>query len=96
MFLYLYYQQQQPKEFIMTVNASDWSKAKKGLSRYSEGTLFRHITYDCVICSQYISDDGVKHYEFFNAKTLLHIDDFSSPQMQAVEKILYYIQHEDK
>lgn len=76
-------------------NVSDWTKAKKGLSRYSEGTQFRLISYDCVACVQYISDDGVTHYEFFNAKHY-KIDDFSSPQMQAVEKILYYIQSEDK
>ncbi len=80
---------------FMNVNASEWSKAN-GLARYKEGTQFRHITCDCVTCSQYISDDGVKHYEFFNAKTHYKIDDFSSSQMQAVEKILYYILSEDK
>lgn len=76
-------------------HVSDWNIAD-GWKRYSKGTKFRHITYDCVICSQYISDDGVKHYEFFNAQTKHILDDFSSPQMQAVEKILYYIQHEDQ
>ena len=74
---------------------SEWTEAN-GYHRYSKGTKFRHITYDCVTCSQYIADDGVKHYEFFNPTTKHMIDDFSSPQMQAVEKILYYIQHEDR
>ena len=80
----------------MQIAVSDWLVAKGWGNRYSSGTKYRHITYDCVTCSQYISYDGVKHYEFFNAQTKYLINDFSSPQMQAVEKILYFIQHEDK
>ena len=78
----------------MQISVSDWNVAD-GLKRYSKGTKFRHIAYECVMCTQYIGEDGVKHYEFFNSTTKRLIDDFSSPQMQAVEKILYFIQHED-
>ena len=79
----------------MQVSVSDWNIAD-GWKRYNKGTKFRHITYDCVICSQYIGDDGVKHYEFFNKQTKYKINDFSSPQMQAVDKILYFIKHENE
>lgn len=79
----------------MTIYASDWHVAD-GWKRYDKGTKFRHITYECVTCSQYITDDGVKHYEFFNSTTKRILDDFNSPQMQAVEHILYFIQHEDE
>ena len=78
----------------MQISVSDWNVAD-GWKRYSKGPKFRHITYECVTCSQYIGEDGVKHYEFFNSTTKRLLDDFSSPQMQAVEKILYFIQHED-
>ena len=80
----------------MTFKVSDWQTSKGCGNRYSAGAKYRQITYDCVTCSQYIAEDGVKHYEFFNAQTKYKIDDFSSPQMQAVNKILYYIQNEEK
>lgn len=80
----------------MTITVSDWLVAKGWGNRYSSGTKYRHITYDCVTCSQYVSEDGVKHYEFFSAQTKYKITDFSSPQMQAVDKILYYIKNEEK
>lgn len=78
----------------MQITVSDWNIAD-GWKRYNKGTKFRHITYDCVTCSQYIGDDGVKHYEFFSSKTKRILDDFSSPQMQAVDNILYFIKHEN-
>lgn len=80
---------------MLTFSVSDWNIAD-GWKRYSKGTKFRQITYDCVTCSQYIDDDGVKHYEFFDSKTKRILNDFSSPQMQEVNKILYFIQHEDE
>ena len=79
----------------MQIDVSDWQTAG-AWSRYGEGTQYRHITYDCVICSQYVRSDGVKQYEFFSKQTKYKISDFSSPQMQAVDKILYFIKNEDK
>lgn len=79
----------------MQINVSEW-QVSSGWDRYDKGVKSRQITYEGVICVQRIETDGVKHYEFFNKQTEYKIDDFSSPQMQAVEKILYFIQHEDK
>jgi len=79
----------------MQISVSEWQESS-GWDRYSKGVKFRHITYDCVTCVQRLELDGVKHYEFFNTQAKYLIKDFNSPQMQAVEKILYFIQHEDK
>lgn len=79
----------------MQISVSEW-KESSGWDRYSKGVKFRHITYEGVTCVQRLELDGVKYYEFFNSQTNYKINDFSSPQMQAVEKILYFIQHEDK
>lgn len=79
----------------MQITVSDW-QVSSGWDRYSKGVKFRHISYEGVTCVQRLELDGVKHYEFFNTQTKHQINDFSSPQMQAVEKILYFIQHEDK
>lgn len=79
----------------MQISVSEWQESS-GWDRYSKGVKSRHITYEGVTCVQRIELDGVKHYEFFNTQSKYLIRDFSSPQMQAVEKILYFIQHEDK
>ena len=79
----------------MQITVSDWQESS-GWDRYSKGVKFRHISYEGVTCVQRIETDGVKHYEFFNTQTKYQINDFSSPQMQSVEKILYFIQNEDK
>jgi len=79
----------------MQIRVSEW-KESSGWDRYEKGVKSRQITYEGVTCVQRIELDGVKHYEFFNSQTKYKINDFSSPQMQAVEKILYFIQHEDK
>lgn len=79
----------------MQITVSDWQESS-GWDRYSKGVKFRNISYEGVTCVQRLELDGVKHYEFFNDQTKYLIKDFSSPQMQAVEKILYFIQHEDK
>lgn len=78
----------------MEVDVSEWHIAT-GWNRYSEGTKYRHICHDSVICSQYIARDGIKHYEFFSAQDKCLIKDFSSKQMQDVDDILYFIKHED-
>lgn len=54
------------------------------------------ITYECVTCVQRLETDGVKYYEFFESQSKHKINDFSSPQMQAIDKILYFIQNESK
>lgn len=78
----------------MRLTVSDWQESS-GWDRYNKGVKFRHISHEGVTCVQRIESDGVKHYEFFNKQTRHLISDFSSPQMQSVEKILYFIQHED-
>lgn len=80
----------------MQISVSKWEEESSGWGRYSKGVKSRHIVYECVTCVQRIEVDGVKHYEFFNSQTKYRITDFSSPQMQAVDKILYFIKHEDK
>ena len=79
----------------MQISVSEWQESSNW-DRYSEGVKSRQITYEGVTCIQRLELDGVKHYEFFNTQTEYLIKDFSSPQMQSVEKILYFIRHEDK
>lgn len=79
----------------MDIRVSEW-KESSGWDRYSKGVKSRQITYEGVTCVQRLELNGVKHYEFFNTQTKHIISDFSSPQMQAIEKILFFIQHEDK
>lgn len=80
----------------LIISVSPWYTQDSGFGKWAEGTKSRRITFDMVMCEQTIFVDGTKHYEFFNKHTNRLISGFSSPEMQAVEKILYYIQHEDE
>lgn len=79
----------------MQIDVSKWTESS-GWDRYRKGVKSRHIVYEGVICVQRIELDGVKHYEFFNEKTKHLIEDFSSPQMRAIDDILYFIKHEEE
>jgi hypothetical protein len=78
----------------LRVSVSEWQNSSEW-SRYPTGTKLRHIVHDSVTCVQRIEPDGTKHYEYFNSVNN-KITDFTSPQMQSVEKILYFIQNEEK
>ena len=80
----------------MQISVSEWQESSSDWDRYAKGVKFRQIVHGCVTCIQRLELDGVKHYEFFNTQTEYLITDFSSPQMQDVDDILYFIKNEDK
>ena len=66
------------------------------LEQMRKGVKYSTITYECVTCVHRLETDGVKYYEFFESQSKYKINDFSSPKMQAIDKILYFIQNVSK